>query len=312
MLLVSLWSAGGRLDAAEPRVPAPAPDASLTTSPNSPPNTSNDLDQARVELARIQARQQALDVRAAEIRIDEQRLDTLVQQLKQPPSGLPESLQKLRLDRALRQLRDRLVELQAVRREQRQLDDREKERREQLGTLLRAQANRGLADAERAFTEGREQEANALYHRALAFMQESERMAHPLPPPARDVYDFNPELTGSEEPAELIQLSVLLRHEAEELNLGLTALRQRARQLQTDLAFERRAARFQGIRDRGAEATVEPRPTVTPEAGLERQLTEVRNQISQDQARIRHLLERVKELETLAAGRARRQERPAR
>jgi len=299
LLLLLLCATAGELRAGEP-----------------PPvltGASNDLARAGAELAQIRERQQALEARAAAIQLDERRLDAQVRELKQRPSALPESLQRLRLDRALRRLRDRLVELQAVRREQRQLDDSERARREQLGTLLRAEANRRLAEAEHAFTAGREEEANALYRQSLALMQESERAAHPsapsMPAMAPDRYEFDPELTGREEAAELVQISVLLRHEAEELDQELTALRQRAQQLQSDLAFERRAARFQGIRDRETETSVEPQPAVTREAELERQLTELRNQISRDHARMRHFLERAKELETLAASRERQTER---
>ncbi len=291
VLLLTLCAAAGRLDAAEPTAP------------------SDTLEQGRAELTRIQARQQALEARVADIRADEQRLDVLVRQLKLQPPGLSDAFLKLRLDRALRQLRDRLVELQAVRREQRELTEHERSTRERVGALLRVEANRRLADAEHAFTTGREEEANALYRQSLALMQESERVAHPSVPPVptmvRDRYEFDPELTGAEEPAELVQIGVLLRHEAEELDQGLKALHQRAQQIQTDLAFERRAARFQGIRERDAEAAVEPQPAVTREAELERQLTEVRNQISHDDVQRRHFLGRAKELEALAASRER-------
>jgi len=297
VLLLLLSASSSQLDAAEPAASA------------------GTLEQARAELTRIQARRQAQEARAADILADEQRLDALVRQLKAQPPGLSDAVRTLRLDRALRQLRDRLVELQAVRREQQELSEQERTAREQVGALLRAEANRRLADAEQAFKAGREPEANTLYHQSLELMQDSERITHaPVPTTDRVRYEFNPELTGSEEPAELVQISVLLRHEAEALDQDLKALHQQARQVQTDLAFERRAARFQSIRDRDADATGierggEPQAAPTREGDLERQLTAIRNQISHDHERMRHVLERARELETLAAGRERQPER---
>lgn len=323
VLLLMLSAASGRVESSAHAMASghgfahdPAPRAQpVGLWAAEPAPAANTLEQARAELTRIQERRQAREARAADILTDEQRLDVLVRRLKAQPPGLSDALRKLRLDRALRQLRDRLVELQSVRREQQELFERERAAREQVGALLRIEANRQLADAEQAFQAGREPEANALYHQSLELMQESERITHaPVPTVGRERYEFNPELTGSEEPAELVQISVLLRHEAEELEQGLKALHQQARQVQTDLEFERRAARFQDIRDRDADAAVlerggGPRAAPTREAELERQLTEIRNQISHDHARMRYLLDRVKELEALAASRERQSER---
>jgi hypothetical protein len=291
LMLVALCSAAGRLNAAEPSAAV------------------NELEQARAALARIQTQQRELEARAAGLLVQEQRLDALVGQLKQPPSGLSESLQRFRLDRALRQLRDKLVELQAVHREQRQLNDNEMNIRGQVAERLRVEANQLLAEAEQAFKTGQEQEANSLYRKSLELMQESERMVHaPAPPVVSSLHNFDPVLTGTEAPDELVQISVLLRHEAEEIEQELHSLDHLVQRIQADLAFERRAARFQGIRERGTEGT-EPEPPrpAGREDELEGQLEEVQSRIVEDRIRLRHFLDRARELEALAASR----ERPA-
>jgi len=296
LMLVMLCPAAGRLNAAEPSA------------------TVNELEQARAELARIQTQQRALEARAAGLLVQEQQLGALVAQLKQPPSGLSESLQRFRLDRALRQLRDRLVELQAVHREQRQLNDNEIKIRGLVAERLRVEANQLLAEAEQAFKTGREQEANSLYRKSLESMQESERMVHaPAPPVVSSLYKFDPVLTGTETPDELVQISVLLRHEAEEIGQELKSLDQLVQRIQADLAFERRAARFQGIRERGTEETeTQPPRPAGREAELEGQLEAVQSRISEDRIRVHHFLDRAQELEALAASRERLTERPPR
>jgi hypothetical protein len=278
-----------------------------------PSETVNDLEQARTALAQIQAKQRTLGAREADILIDERRLNALVQQLKQESSGLPESLQKVRLDRALRQLRDRLVELQALRRQQQESSDDEAAARERIAELLRLEANRCLADAERAFKEGQEEEANGLYQRSLKLMRESEQMTRtPIPPMLPDLHDFDPRLTGAESSDELIQISVLMRHEAEEIEQELKSLDQLARRIQTDLDFERRAARFQGIRERETETSAGTPGGATRETELQNRLTEIQARIIRDRARHRYYLQRADELDSLAASRERQTERPGR
>lgn len=293
LVLVLLCPAAGRVNASEPSTPV------------------TELEQARAALARIQTQQRALEARAAGLLVQEQRLDELVGQLKQQPSGLSESLQRFRLDRALRQLRDRLVELQTVHREQRQLNENELKIRGQIAERLRVEANQLLAEAERAFKAGREQEANALYRQSLERMYESERIVHaPAPQVVGGLYNFDPVLTGSEAPEELIQISVLLRHEAEEIGQELKSLDQLVLRIQSDLAFERRAARFQGIRERGSEETdTEPPRAAGREAELVGQLEAVQSRISEDRIRLRHFLDRAQELEELAASREQSTER---
>jgi hypothetical protein len=296
LVLVMLCPAAGRLNAAEPS------------------STANELEQARAALARIQTQQRALEARAAGLLVQEQELGAQVAKLKQQPSGLPESLQRFRLDRALRQLRDRLVELQTVHREQRQLNENEMRIRGQVAERLRVEANQLLAEAEQAFKTGQEQEANSRYHRSLELMQESERLAHaPAPPVVSSLHNFDPVLTGTESPDELVQISVLLRHEAEEIEQELKSLDQHIQQIQADLAFERRAARFQGIRDRGVDATdSEPPQPAGREAELEGQVGEMQRRISEDRIHLHHFLDRAQELEALAESRERPTERPSR
>jgi len=293
LVLVLLCPAAGRLNAAETSTPV------------------HELEQARAELARIQTQQRALEARAAGLLVQEQQLGALVGQLKQQPSGLSESLQRFRLDRALRQLRDRLVELQTVHQEQRQLNENELKIRGQIAERLRVEANQLLAEAEHAFKTGQEQEANALYRRSLERMYESERLAHaPAPPVVGSLHNFDPVLTGTEAPEELVQISVLLRHEAEEIEQELNSLDQLVQRIQADLAFERRAARFQGIRERGSEETDTELPrAVGREAELEGQLEAVQSRISDDRTRLRHFLDRAQELEELAASREQQTER---
>jgi uncharacterized protein YhaN len=285
----------------------------ITLAAGEPPSTVNDLYRARTSLAQIQAKQRALGEREAEILVDEQRLDALVQQLKQQPSGLPESLQKVRLDRALRQLRDRLVELQEVRRLQRESNNGEVAARGRIVELLHDEANRCLADAEQAFKAGREEEANGLYRRSLELMRESEQMAHtPIQPMLPELHEFDPKLTGSEPPDELVQISVLMRHEAEEIEQELTFLDQQASRIRTDLDFEQRAARFQGVRARETESAAVQPDAVSRETELQKQLAEIEARIVRDRVKLRHYLQRADELESLAASRERRPERPAR
>jgi hypothetical protein len=312
-LLLMLCAVSGRVDSSAHAM------ASGHGFAAEPAASAGTLEEARSELSRIQARQQAQEARVADILADEQRLGELVRQLKAQPPGLSDALRTLRLDRTLRQLRDRLVELQAIRREQRDLTEQERIAREQVGALLRVEAGRRLADAEQAYTSGREPEANTLYRQSLELMQEGERITHaPVTTTGRQRYEFNPELTGSEEPAELAQISVLLRHEAEELEQGLKTLHQQAQQIQADLAFERRAARFQSIRNRDEDGTGgegagglngEAQAAPTRERELERQLAAIRDQISHDHARMRYLQDRAKELDAIAAGRERQSER---
>jgi len=305
LMLVMLCPAAGRLNAAEPSAAV------------------NELELSRAELARIQTQQRALEARAAGLLVQEQQLGALVAQLKQQPSGLSESLQRFRLDRALRQLRDKLVELQAVHREQRQLNDDEMKIRGQVAERLRVEANQLLAEAEQAFITGQEQEANTRYRRSLELMQESERQVHaPAPPVVSSLHNFDPVLTGmetpdvltgTETPDELVQISVLLRHEAEEIGQELKSLDQLDQRIQADLAFERRAARFQGIRERGTEETeTQPPRPAGREAELEGQLEAVQSRISEDRIRVHHFLDRARELEALAASRERLTERPPR
>jgi len=296
LMLVMLCPAAGRLNAAEPSAAV------------------NELELSRAELARIQTQQRALEARAAGLLVQEQQLGALVAQLKQQPSGLSESLQRFRLDRALRQLRDKLVELQAVHREQRQLNDDEMKIRGQVAERLRVEANQLLAEAEQAFITGQEQEANTRYRRSLELMQESERQVHaPAPPVVSSLHNFDPVLTGMETPDELVQISVLLRHEAEEIGQELKSLDQLDQRIQADLAFERRAARFQGIRERGTEETeTQPPRPAGREAELEGQFEEVQSRISEDRIRVHHFLDRARELEALAASRERLTERPPR
>jgi hypothetical protein len=293
LILVLLCPAADRLNAAEP---SPA---------------VNELEQARAALARIQTQQRALEARAAGLLVQEQQLGALVGQLKQQPSGLSESLQQFRLDRALRQLRDRLVELQTVHREQRQLNENELKIRGQIAERLRVEANQLLAEAEHAFKAGQEQEANALYRRSLERMYESERMAHaPAPPVIGSSHNFDPVLTGTEAPEELVQISVLLRHEAEEIEQELKSLDQLVQRIQADLVFERRAARFQGIRERSSEETDTEQPRAAGrETELEGQLEAVQTRITEDRMRLRHFLDRAQELEGLAASREQSTER---
>ncbi|HXZ26101.1 MAG TPA: hypothetical protein VEI24_07775 [Nitrospiria bacterium] len=275
--------------------------------------TVNDLDQARTALAQIQAKQRALGAREAEILVEEQRLDALVRQLKQESSGLTESLRKVRLDRALRQLRDQLIELQAVRREQQESNDGETAVRGRIAELLRVEANRCLSDAERAFKAGREEEANGLYRRSLTLMRESEQMTRaPIPPMLPDRHDFDPRLTGAESPDELIQISVLMRHEAEEIEQELNTLDQLDRRVRADLDFERRAVRFQGVRERETETASKPPTAASGETALQNRLAEIQARIVRDRARLRYYLQRADELDSLAASRERQLERRGR
>jgi hypothetical protein len=267
--------------------------------------TSGELEQARSELTRIQAQQKTLEIRATEIRTEEERLDALVQALKQKPTSLPDALGKLRLDRALRQLRDRLLELQQLHREQQRLNSSEDQTRERIGKMLRLQADERLTDAERLFKAGGEGEADILYRQSLGLMEESERIAHaPIPPMIAESHQFDPELTGSENPPELLQMSVLMRHEAEEIEQESKYLDQIAQRIQADLVFEKRAARFQGVRGRESGSERELQQAADREIVLEGQLTDLLNRINQNRTRRRHFLTRAEEMEKMAAGKS--------
>ncbi|MBI3596831.1 MAG: hypothetical protein HY203_06730 [Nitrospirae bacterium] len=283
---LTVFLAVGRIDAADP-----------TSIPR-------DLEQARSELAEIQEKQKALEAHVAEAHADEVRLEKLIQELKQNQPGLTQPLQELRLDRAMRQLRDRLLEIQELRREQQRLKDKENRSRERIRNALRQSADERLKEAERLFKAGQEQQANILYQQALGLMEEYQHLSEAVIPPI--VYDtpaFDPPITGRESADELHQFSVLLRHEAEEASQELKYLEQAAQRVQSDLAFEERSLRFQGIRERETEPGTGPSTSVTDrEAALNRQLTGILKRIKEKRARIQHFLERADELEKLAAG----------
>ncbi|MEW6325450.1 MAG: hypothetical protein AB1515_08710 [Nitrospirota bacterium] len=264
------------------------------------PPAAAELEHSRAELSAILERQRALENRAIQAHVEEEQLGGAVQELKRRSPLLPEALHRLRLDRALRQLRDRLLELQSLHREQQGLRADEERIRERIHALLRAQANERLTEAERLYRAGRELQAEAAYGQSLELMEESERIVRPaipsLPPQSPP---FDPELTGQENPAELFQISVLLQHQAEELVQESTYLERIAGRLRSDLEWERRAARFQGIRERGAGGQPKPGP-IEPELVLAGRLAEIERRIESNDAAIRQLRARAEEVSRLA------------
>ncbi len=269
------------------------------------PNAAGvELESARAELARIEQQQADLTVRIAAADAEQTRLGRSVTELKQNRAGLPQVLLNVRLERALRSLRDRLLESQELRRRQQRLIGQANVARGRVRAALRAGAQDALAEAERLFRAGREAEADGMYRQALDRLEEEQRLASPAPQPEVEPEPFEPAVTGREGPAELRALAAVLRHEAAGEQQQLERAEQTAAQRRADLELEQRASRFQGIRGRDAAAAAVP--DVGREADLGRELEALLRRADTKRGQIRHLLNRAAELERAAADTERR------
>lgn len=226
-----------------------------------------------------------------------------IKRLKEEARSQENLLLEIRVEAALKELRDLLLHLKELQQMEETFRKDIITKKIALRASLEQEIERLLQRAEGEFKKGKEKEADLLYKEALGFMEEYQTLSTDEPSPLEraPLPTLDIPLTGRESPEKLRELATLFSHDVEVINREKAQLMQELGRLQGGHTLRKNLLRFQGITEREDPASPVTREKAEEELKvLEGKITQIGQQIDSYQKVAEKAQEKARMLQELA------------